>query len=279
MLEKGQLTRIMAITTLFASLLLVPYSVALALPKHTPVPGGVALVPLESSVTPETPVFYQSRRVLVTEQNNQLVALIGIPLNTAPGSATLHLQQPDGPSLSFDIHAKSYAEQRIKLDNKRQVNPYKKDMDRIIREKKLIKSKFTNWRTDAPDLTFTAPVEGVLSSPFGLRRFFNDQPRSPHSGIDIAAAEGTPLLSPASGVISGTGDFFFNGKTVFIDHGQGLVSMLCHLQEILVNEGDPVNKGQMVGKVGMTGRVTGPHVHWGLSLNNARVDPTLFYTP
>ncbi|HBC55821.1 MAG TPA: hypothetical protein DCZ03_01525 [Gammaproteobacteria bacterium] len=269
----------MGIATLFWTLLGIPYTDLRALPNHSPVPGGVALVPLDKSVTLDTPVFYQSQRVLVLEHSNQLIALIGIPLHASPGSATLHLERPDGPSISFQITPKSYAEQRLKIENKRKVNPYQKDMDRIIREKKLIKTKFTDWRDEPPHLEFAAPVEGILSSPFGLRRFYNDQPRSPHSGIDIAAAEGTPLLSPAKGVISGTGDFFFNGNTVFIDHGQGLVSMLCHLQEILVQEGDRVQQGQVIGKVGMTGRVTGPHVHWGVSLNNARVDPTLFYTP
>jgi murein DD-endopeptidase MepM/ murein hydrolase activator NlpD len=120
------------------------------------------------------------------------------------------------------------------------------------------------------------PVTAPVSSPFGLRRFFNEQPRKPHSGLDLAAAEGTPISAPASGKITDTGDFFFNGNTVFIDHGQGLVTMYCHLSKIDVEPGQTVNTGDIIGAVGKTGRVTGAHLHWSVSLNNTRIDPTLF---
>ena len=120
------------------------------------------------------------------------------------------------------------------------------------------------------------PVNGIYTSPFGLKRFFNGQPRKPHSGIDIAAAEGTAIKAPASGVIALTGDFFFNGQRVFIDNGQGLVSMMCHMSRIDVQEGQEIKQGEIIGAVGKTGRATGPHVHWTVSLNNARVNPFLF---
>jgi murein DD-endopeptidase MepM/ murein hydrolase activator NlpD len=120
------------------------------------------------------------------------------------------------------------------------------------------------------------PVDGRYSSPFGLRRYFNDQPRKPHSGLDIAAPEGTPIQAAESGVVVETGDYFFNGKTVFIEHGQGLVTMYCHLRKIDVETGQTVTRGEKIGEVGKTGRVTGAHLHWSVSLNHAMVDPLLF---
>ena len=126
------------------------------------------------------------------------------------------------------------------------------------------------------NLLFDRPVNGPLSSPFGLRRFFNGEERNPHSGLDFAANRGTPIKAPAAGKVILIGDYFFNGKTVFLDHGQGLISMFCHLSEIDVQLGDEIARGGHVGKVGATGRATGPHLHWNASLNDARVDPAIF---
>ena len=120
------------------------------------------------------------------------------------------------------------------------------------------------------------PAQGPTSSPFGLKRFFNEQARRPHSGLDIAAPRGANIIAPADGEIILTGNFFFNGNSIFIDHGQGLITMYCHMDKLDSQQGDVVKAGDIIGKVGSTGRATGPHLHWTVSLNNNRVEPLLF---
>jgi len=109
-----------------------------------------------------------------------------------------------------------------------------------------------------------------------VRRFFNGEERNPHSGLDFAASTGTPIKAPAAGKVILVGDYFFNGKTVFVDHGQGLISMFCHLSAIDVELGQEIPRGGVLGKVGSTGRATGPHLHWNVSLNGSRIDPAIF---
>ena len=179
--------------------------------------------------------------------------------------------------LAFEVRDKAYETQRITIKDTRKVNPEKRDLQRIRREQKQVAADLSHWSDDtAVTLDFLKPVDGPLSSPFGLRRYFNDQPRKPHSGLDIAAGEGAPISAPAPGTVIDTGEFFFTGNTVFIDHGQGLITMYCHMSRIDVKPGQRVAAGEVIGAVGMTGRVTGPHLHWSVSLNDARVDPLLF---
>jgi murein DD-endopeptidase MepM/ murein hydrolase activator NlpD len=250
-----------------------------ALPLDSaPVPGGIAVIRLPDDVDTGS-LRYRGRRVLVMEQDGADHAVIGLSLGTKPGRYHLKGKTVEGKALSlaFTVEAKQYEEQRITIKDKRKVNPEKRDLERIGREKKQIDAALEHWSDrDGVVVDFAWPVEGPTSSPFGLRRFFNDQPRNPHSGLDIAVAEGTPIRAPAPGTVIETGDYFFNGNTVLIDHGQGLVTMYCHMSAIDVQPGTAVGTGDVIGKVGMTGRVTGPHLHWGVSLNDARIDPALF---
>ncbi len=211
------------------------------------------------------------------QQQSPWLALVGIPLKTKTGS---HHIKVEGKSLGFTVKAKHYKEQYLTIKNKRKVNPNPLDMERITREKKEILTALASWtETNQPVTQLLKPTEGPYSSPFGLRRFFNKQPRNPHSGLDIAAPTGTPIIAPAAGTVVATGDYFFNGRTVIVDHGHGLTTMYCHMNKIDVELGQQLTQGQQLGTVGATGRVTGPHLHWGVSMNNARVDPMLLMTP
>jgi murein DD-endopeptidase MepM/ murein hydrolase activator NlpD len=266
--------------TLVTLLLLLPAGAGALTYDQTPVPGGIATITLPADVDPAT-VRYRERRVLVTREAERAIAVVGLALGARPGTHYLSARtRSDKPlKLSFQVSAKDYETQHITIKDKRKVNPEKRDMERISREQKQIKAALRNWSdADTVSLEFLKPVDGPTSSTFGLRRFFNEQPRKPHSGLDIAAPEGTPIRAPAPGTIINTGDYFFNGNTVFIDHGQGLVTMYCHMHRIDVETGQQVAAGEVIGAVGMTGRVTGPHLHWGVSLNDSRVDPTLFIT-
>jgi len=252
---------------------------AQTLPQASPVPGGIAIVPVAPIEEPAPVVHFDMRRVMLTSHQNQWMAVIGLPLSLEPGSYVIQVAHQSGKKeeLPFLVQNKIYSEQHLTLSNKRMVDPTPEDEQRILREQKNIQDIFAMW-TDRPldNLELQLPVRGRISSTFGLRRFFNGAPRQPHSGIDIAGPIGTAVLAPLAGVVTEIGDYFFNGKTIFIDHGQGLISMLNHLSRVSVERGATVNAGQKIGEVGKTGRVTGPHLHWSLSLNNCRIDPMLF---
>ncbi|WP_339410388.1 peptidoglycan DD-metalloendopeptidase family protein [Pseudomonas sp. EA_35y_Pfl2_R5] len=257
----------------------------LALPVHAegfitrllnkPVPGGVAVVDLGPEETAPN-VRYQNKPVLVIKEDQQRwIAIVGIPLSVKPGSQQISVN--GSQTLNFQVGSKHYVEQRITIKNQQQVNPNAKNLARIKRELAEQTRAYQQFSARQPsNLLFDRPVSGPLSSPFGLRRFFNGEERNPHSGLDFAANSGTPIKAPAAGKVILIGDYFFNGKTVFVDHGQGLISMFCHLSAIGVKVGDELPRGGVLGKVGATGRATGPHLHWNVSLNDARVDPAIF---
>jgi murein DD-endopeptidase MepM/ murein hydrolase activator NlpD len=255
-------------------------SVAAVLPQQAAIPGGVVILNLAPATEPRPQVSYNDKTVMVVTQDADWVAVVGIPLSAKPGEQRLIVEQA-GKTFSklFQIDDKAYPTQSITIKDKRKVNPTNYDMKRINAETTRIREALRHWSDVATvPMNFIWPVEGEISGLFGRRRVFNGQPRKPHSGMDIAAPAGTEIHAPADGVVRETGDYFFNGNTVFIDHGQGLVTMFCHMQRIDVTPGEPVKQGEVIGTVGATGRVTGPHLHYGVSLNDARVEPRLFYT-
>lgn len=246
------------------------------LPRSESVPGGISIIPFK--VTDRPKAYYNGDPVMVLGEPGNWQAIVGIPLDIEPGVQRLNVENNGEKSLvNFDVVGKTYKTQYLTIDNERQVNPTPDDLERINKEKELIEKAKATWRdTDTVALDLLLPVEGPYSSPFGLRRFFNDQPRQPHSGLDIGAPQGTPVKAPANGYVVNTDDYFFNGNTVFIDHGQGMITMYCHLNSIAVKTGQEIKKGELIGTVGQTGRVTGAHLHWSVILNRTMVDPELF---
>ena len=251
-----------------------------SLPQSANVPGGVAIVPLTSILTStgKPQAWLGDQPVLVTSDHEQWVAVVGLALDITPGSHELRVNIDGETQVQhFIVNPKDYPEQRITLKDKGKVELSPADLARANRELSVIKGLKKVWRV-APDndLDFILPAKGELSSRFGLRRYFNDQARAPHAGLDLAVASGTPIKASAPGTVLATDDYFFNGKTVFIDHGNGLITMYCHLDKFEVEAGQTVSKGQLIGLSGQTGRATGPHLHWSVMLNGAMVDPELF---
>jgi biotin carboxyl carrier protein len=254
-------------------LLLTLATFASAEPEHAPRPGGIAIVDVGTSQLPRPTVRFGGKPAMLIQEHDRWKAVVGIPLDTQPGAMKL-LVNDIGMDVAVGEHA--YAEQRLQVKNQSYVTPDQAQLDRIGRERRAIDAALNNFRDVTVDgISLAAPVDGRRSSSFGLRRFFNDQPRSPHKGMDIAAATGTPIKAPRKGVVTATGDYFFNGNTVIVDHGQGYVTMYCHMSEIAVEEGQSVVTGETLGAVGATGRVTGPHLHFGTYLNGTAVDPAV----
>jgi murein DD-endopeptidase MepM/ murein hydrolase activator NlpD len=250
---------------------------AYVLPHESAVPGGVKILKLDVHSNSMPYVDVDGRRALVVQDGSSWIAIIGIPLSAPLLPRQVIVRSGDTrQEIQFSIGDKQYASQSLKVA-KGQVNPSKADLERVNREKDIIEHAMSRWTDAQPEtLRMPQPIPGVRSSSFGLRRIFNGESRNPHGGMDIAAPIGTPVLVPLAGTVIETGNYFFTGNTVFVDHGRGMISMYCHLSAIDVKPGQRVAAGTTLGAVGMTGRATGPHLHWGLSLNRAWVDPELF---
>lgn len=250
------------------------------LPASSSVPGGVAIVPIagvsDGDGKPQT--WFGGQPVLVTAFQDQWYAVVGLSLDLSPGLHELSVAiGSESKTQAFEVNPKKYPEQHITLKDKSRVQLSAANQARAAREIAAIRGLKRHWRSaQDTDLAFIVPAEGQLSGRFGSRRYFNGEPRQPHAGLDVAVESGTPVRASAQGKVLAVEDYFFNGRTVFVDHGNGLITMYCHLEQIDVQAGEMVGKGQLLGLSGQTGRATGPHLHWSVVLNGVMVDPELF---
>ena len=250
-----------------------------ALPRESRVPGGVALLRVADATEPRPAVSRDGVPVWVSRQATQWVAAVGLPLSLQPGEQQVEVRSTNGAArtITFTVKPKRYPVQHVTLRDQAMVEPPADVMARIERESAHLKVVRSQWReTAATDAAFVQPARGRLSGRFGGSRVLNGKPRAPHAGLDVAVMTGTAVLAPADGVILDIGDYYFCGKTMFIDHGNGLLSLFCHLSEWDARVGDSVRKGQAVARSGATGRASGPHLHWSVYLNGTSVEPELF---
>lgn len=253
----------------------------LALPRASAVPGGIFITPIQGPASQAPTVTYDGKRAMVLRSGARWVAVVGLPLAVTPGQAHIQVQSADAneAAVDFTVRNKQYAVQSLKVaPSKVDLSP--EDAARTEQDSERIHTALATYSENQPvTLRLLQPIPGIRSSSFGLRRVFNNEPRSPHTAMDIAAPTGTPVKAAADGKVLDTGNFFLAGNTVLVDHGEGLITMYCHLSQIGVKPGDHLNRGEVLGKVGATGRVTGPHLHWAVALNQTFVDPALFLAP
>jgi len=253
-----------------------------AFPQDDAVPGGVAVVELPVSGNHAPSVKLGEHRIMVVSHDGHWYALVGIGLETAPGSLSLDVLLPTGAQqqVPISVAAKQYPEQDLTIKNPEMVNPTPAELKRIDREALHLDKVMSGWRrTRSPGIAFIWPAKGPETSGFGLKRVLNGEARSPHSGIDIGGPVGTPIAAPADAVVADVGHYYFCGKTLTLDLGEGLYSVYCHLSKIKVRPGQRVKQGEIVAKMGATGRTTGPNLHWTVRLNGVPVDPGVFLGP
>ena len=239
-------------------------------------PGGIYITEI-SNAEYNQDLLIDGQKILKWNKNNKFYVLYGLSYHLKTEQHNFEIKNKDGAILreiGINIVQKSFRTQKINVNKK-----YTKPTDKILKKIKKDKIKLVEarriWFENNPDMEFILPVKGITTGIFGTKRFYNGIEGNYHNGFDIAADTGTPIVAPSSGKITLTGNFFYNGKTIILDHGRSLKSIMIHLDEILVEENQYVEKGQIIGKVGTTGKSTGAHLHWSVLVNNTYIDPEL----
>ena len=246
-------------------------------PVNNNYPGGLINHTLENSYQDlENKLRVGDLKLIVCRSDDSSINILApIPLPYEENLIKLTFQ--DKLISSIDIEDKFYRESRIEIQNRDLVSPPSSMQDRIREEyQQGVIAKNTYTQVGLNQASMSLPLIGITSSEFGVRRFINGQPRNRHIGLDIAADEGTPIKAPMRGEVILSGNFFYKGNVVYIDHGDGLVSSYSHLSNKAVNLNQKVSKGEVVGFVGSTGRVTGPHLHWEVFFLGIPINPEIF---
>jgi murein DD-endopeptidase MepM/ murein hydrolase activator NlpD len=239
-------------------------------------PGGIYITEI-SIAEYNQDLLIDGQKILKWNKGNKFYVLYGLSYHLKTEQHNFEIKNKDGAVLreiGINIVQKNFKTQKIKV-NKKYTKPTDEILKKIKKDRiKLVKARKI-WFENNPDMEFILPVKGITTGIFGTKRFYNGIEGNYHNGFDIAADTGTPIVAPSSGKITLTGDFFYNGKSIILDHGRGLKSIMIHLDEILVEENQYVEKGQIIGKVGTTGKSTGAHLHWSVLVNNTYIDPEL----
>jgi murein DD-endopeptidase MepM/ murein hydrolase activator NlpD len=234
-------------------------------------PGDVVLIALNQSFN-NSDFYYMNNLLTTVIKKDRPYLLFGIPYNTKHGTNNFKFSSDNAiKKITLEVMAKEYPVQNIQIDKyKTKTN---KELKRILNEKKEIINAKKNTYKVYPDFNFIMPAEGTVTGVYGTQRYYNGKKGNFHNGHDIAGDSGTPVYAPSSGKVVLTGDYYYNGKFIMINHGNNLISMFLHLNDIFIAQDQIVKKGEIIGTIGSTGLSTGPHLHWSVLLNNAYINP------
>ena len=244
----------------------------IVLSPSSPGPGDIMIVTVRGVNGPVDGAF-NGRKIYFNPSKDVFRAVVGIDLFIEPGSYPLDVAAIGSTEhRTIVVQKKEYPVQHLKLP-KDMVELSPENEARVARELKLTSSLWPNETGRVWDGGFINPREGKISTLFGVRRFMNMIPKNPHTGVDVEAEEGEQVRAPNNGVVALVDDLYYSGNSVVLDHGQGLYTMFFHLSKVLVKPGQQIKKGEVIALVGSTGRSTGAHLHWGVRVQGARVDP------